>query len=852
MSTDSYPTNWSVLILCTGYGNELLRSFVRETVENLGFDTHVYDSPGYPVDPTMHSHAACVKAISSHDIILALADENEGGEFQIAQAPEAMLQHLRDRGIVPAAGSSDPLPTIFQVEVMTARDLEKPTIVFIGNDLKTRIDQTLAILGADGLTVTPRIQNPPPLKDLIKEKNWDEIARCYNVPTGRIKSFRQIAFLENVRKQEPNFVSYYDSNDQNALAREIKSRLSGVVEVYIREHISLVNNKIQTKRNPIGTESLQDLFNQGLIISSPFKVLSGDIQSPLFSTNGERGQIASSLVSKKDVLLLGSPGIGKTTASLFSFRDLARESGADLEGYAPLYASWRMLTEFDVNPARITSVGDFIKLLIGSALARPPWPASMDLPDKGWILVLDGLDESLLSRTSLVPLIEVIAKEATLLVTCRRYDYERYLQRVKEYFNSVIQLLTWEEEDVAKYLLALEAKGKTKAHAFISDYVNRREFPDFITLPLWLSMLTFLTERSGSQDLIIDLTESPPYELLRLCADAVAEDELNRQGVRGISREDLRTLWGRCAWLIQKSRRDRRALRIPELEIELSIQESTLLGKAVFAPLDTFGDQVYGFFHEVFREYWLAEYLVDRLVDNEIDAQGRADYFSYQRSRETNGFVRWRIKSREDIEVVSSRLQEAIRSTGRITARALFAKNQLVYLLGRIDESETNRSFLSGIWNSSEESLFVKHSAAFGAIMLGDPNIEKEYYELLKNSDIDDQMNRGYHLYYYKDLDVPESAIPVIDDGQSDGERTMRQLFKRLIRSETRNLNLRRIELLTLRRFLETGRIVPADISDPQAIVAKTVADARSHALSDSYIKGVEEEAELVLSLLSS
>lgn len=841
-----------MLILSTGFGNELLRSFVRDTIQNLGFDAHVYDSPGYPIDPTMHSHAACVKAISSHDIIIALADESEGGEFQIAQAPDEMLRYLRDRRIIPPAGSLDPVPTIFQVEVMTARDLGKPTIIFIGNDLKTRIDQTLTLLGAEGLVVTARSQNSPPLKELVNTKNWDEVARHYRVPTGRIKSFRQIAFLENVRKQQPNFVSYYNVEDQNALAREIKSRLSGVVEVYIREHIALVNKNIQTKRNPIGTESLQDLFSQGLIISSPFNVLSGEMEQPLFSTNGEEGQIANSLITSEDVLLLGVPGIGKTTASLFTFRDVVRKSASDLAGYAPLYASWRMLTEFDVNSGRIGSAGSFIKLLIGAALARPPWPASMDLPDKKWILVLDGLDESSLSRTSLMPLIEVIAKEATLLVTCRRYDYERYLQRVKEYFSSVIELLTWQEEDVTKYLLALEAKGKAKAHAFISDYVQRREFPDFITLPLWLSMLTFLTERSGTDNLTIDLTASPPYELLRLCADAVAEDELNRQGVSSATREDLTSLWGRCAWLIQKSRRDRKALRIRDLETDLDIQESTPLGKAVFAPLDTFGDQVYGFFHEIFREYWLAEYLVDRLVDSQINAQQRAGYFSYQRSRETNLFVRLRIRSRENVEVVSSRLREAIRLTGSIAERSLFAKNQLVYLLGRIDESETNRSFLRDVWDSSEESAFVKHSAAFGAIMLGDPKIESEYYDLLKNSDSDDRMNRGYHLYYYKDVDVPESEMPVIDDGRSDGEHTMRQLFKRLSRSEGRNLSLRRIELLTVRRFLQTGRTVPSDISDPQAIVSRTVIDARSHALSDVYINGVQEEAEGVLSLLSS
>ena len=92
--------------------------------------------------------------------------------------------------------------------------------------------------------------------------------------------------------------------------------------------------------------------------------------------------------------------------------------------------------------------------------------------------------------------------------------------------------------------------------------------------------------------------------------------------------------------------------------------------------------------------------------------------------------------------------------------------------------------------------------------------------------------------------------MPIIDTGQSDAELTLRRLFTRLARSESRYLNLRRIEMFTVRRFLETKRPVPSDISDPRGIVMKAVADARTHALSNEYVEGVEKEAGLVLALL--
>ena len=90
---------WSVLILCTGNGRELLRDTVRTEVDRLGLRATVYDHPGYPVDPSLHSHAACVAAIQSHDIVLAFLDESEGGVFQVSQTPAEMVDDLRRCGI---------------------------------------------------------------------------------------------------------------------------------------------------------------------------------------------------------------------------------------------------------------------------------------------------------------------------------------------------------------------------------------------------------------------------------------------------------------------------------------------------------------------------------------------------------------------------------------------------------------------------------------------------------------------------------------------------------------------------------------------------------------------------------
>lgn len=159
-------------------------------------------------------------------------------------------------------------------------------------------------------------------------------------------------------------------------------------------------------------------------------------------------------------------------------------------------------------------------------------------------------------------------------------------------------------------------------------------------------------------------------------------------------------------------------------------------------------------------------------------------------------------------------------------------------------------NFLSTIWNSKDEPQFVKHSAAFGAIILGDEKIEREYYELLNASADDDQMNRGYHLYYYGGIDAAESEMPIMDIGQGDADGTLRRLIDRLSKTEQRYLNLRRIEMFTLRRFLKTGRTLPDDIKDPKNIITKAASDVQSHSLSDDFINGVRTEADKLIALL--
>jgi hypothetical protein len=339
------------------------------------------------------------------------------------------------------------------------------------------------------------------------------------------------------------------------------------------------------------------------------------------------------------------------------------------------------------------------------------------------------------------------------------------------------------------------------------------------------------------------------YELVRLCAYRVAEEEMSRHDA-GPDSDQLCNLWSQTAWLLHKAVRDRQPLRTETLISQLEPEPDAKLREAVFSCLEIRAEVVKGFFHEVFREYWLAEYIVDKISQTEDD-KIILELLGYQRSVVTNKFVRLRIQSQEKVRQISERLRRAFFSTSDSSRSTEFAKNQILYVLGRIDPSPANRQFLASIWSAKTESPFVRYAAAWAEARMGNKAVEAAYYASLRKLGAWDEINRGYHLYYYGDIDIDEGQVPPKDDGTSPAESTLRTLFHRLQRSQPEHLTLRRIELFTIRRFLETGRHLPADVSDPKAIVKSAATSANLHTFGREFVRSVEEEAGLVARLLS-
>ncbi len=821
-------------MLVTGHGSEALRSAVETCVRELHLEFSVYDREGYPVDPTVHAHEACIRAIHQHDIVLAFLDASAGSRFQLDSVTPETVTKLRELRVLPSAPSARPTPTITQVEILTARALDKPTLVFVTSTVMESVEQTMEHIRDGALLLQPLTHDPPDYRGLLASGDLESLLEHYEIPSGRIESADQMLFVEYLRRVAPNYLSIFDPRDLEELCEKISGRLQGVVSVLIHQHSKEAERLIRRARSPLVTQSLRDLLEMRLILEPPYQVESGDIGKgeALYDLQGRDPKVlASALLRGRNVLLLGDPGHGKSTAALLCFRELVAASASGVHGYAPLFAKLRAVLALREKGETVSSE-DFLRALLALPSGHRPWPSTLRLPERQWILVLDGADEASLDGGTLTSLLGNLTTHSSFLLTCRSTVFDRKFSPGRRHFDEIVRLLPWSREYVETFVGALQAAGKQRAAHLIDMHKSQLPMSSFISIPLWLSMLAYLAERRGAEQQPIVSTDAVrQYELLRICSVAVAEDEVERQGLDRELAENLLRSWRKIAWLVLEARSEGRVLWVDQLPLGERGQ-GMAFAEAVLSVLDIIGKEVLGFFHEIFFEFWLADYIVDVLIDDAASTGEVASVMSLQRSYVTNQFVRQRIASREDSNLIGARLRGAYHAAESLGQRKAFACNQILYLLGRIDKSTENRDFVRAVWRSDEPE-FVKYAAAFSAVILGDEEVEDEYFRRLSTNPVADRINRGYHLSYYGDTDPLYSAEAVPEDqGESNAARTLSRLFERLQRTESRHKALRRIELFTIRRFLETDRRIPDEIAEPMEILYRV--ESELHERPDS------------------
>ena len=443
---------------------------------------------------------------------------------------------------------------------------------------------------------------------------------------------------------------------------------------------------------------------------------------------------------------------------------------------------------------------------------RAPWPEALPLPRLRWLLLLDGLDESPLPSQDTAEVLNALATHVTLLVSCRLNDHARYLETGASSFAIYVELTPWDDEQLERYASALEASGRQSAAFAVRRLMVLHRRPDVIGYPLWLSMLTYLAENEAS----VEVEQLDDYELVRQTMRAVAINEILRAGGDRADAGALEGTWQQAAWLLHERRRTVSAdlvgqrpragrVSLRDLEELLETPRDAPAFRAMLSLLDIGDEVVKGFRHEVLHDYWLGEYIAQRLPG--ANAGEVANLLGRQRRAFANDAVRRRLASEGREADAAATLRGCFSDIPHGPAD-IFVKNQMLYFLGRLDDSSASQQFLASVWQS-QESDFVRYSAAFTGAMMGAAEVENDYFGTLTKDADSDALNRGYHLFYHGDVDVPESAMPYYDDGSASPDRSIEVLVERLQRSGPGNRRLRRIELFTLRRSSKREELQP-------------------------------------------
>jgi hypothetical protein len=503
--------------------------------------------------------------------------------------------------------------------------------------------------------------------------------------------------------------------------------------------------------------------------------------------------LSKAFLSGKSILLVGEPGVGKSTTTLLAGREaveLGRATGEQV-----LSGSWRSI------PPEDTESDVLVRDILGQAIGRASFPAAVPLFDRPRFLVLDGLDEGVTSPAIRVEQIRALAESNHLLASCRRSDMDADLRDAVAFFDTIIELPAWGDVQQRAFIEKLRQRDMDSAADFLTRHLELE--PDLWEFPLWLSLAAYAHDRG-----VLLGADYNDYDVLLACGRALAEQECDHWGLGRHRADDLVTQWAATAWrLSQEVGRDA-PVQLSDILGSTPFGEEAEMGAATKSLLSTSGDRVYGFEHEVLGEYWLARYIIDALSDSASPASLLLSLFATRRSILVNRLVRRGLRSSGAGPNAARALRELFDSSGTASQ---FVRNQVLYLLGRIDESAATRSYLSRVWRDQDEELFVRYSAAWAAIIAGEERVEEGFFKQLQEDPRLDELNRAYHRVYYGDVMLPSAAGDLTDDG-GPADRSVAALLRRLRRDEPRHVRLRRIEYHTL-HSLVTTRLEPSEAS---------------------------------------
>lgn len=221
--------------------------------------------------------------------------------------------------------------------------------------------------------------------------------------------------------------------------------------------------------------------------------------------------------------------------------------------------------------------------------------------------------------------------------------------------------------------------------------------------------------------------------------------------------------------------------------------------------------------HDSLRDFLTAYNIVEKLIEYTKNSN---DVFNFVYPHELNIFCKEIINENIDNQKDAFRSIEELIKTAKLTAKTHFC-----YILGRFINEDVKKSAITllkelevsvyqeikkripldstkTVKNEDKKYLLYHRTICISLICLGEENASSNYIELLLNNKYFDNLNRGFHLEYYEDINFSPASPDSLkhEDDLGSFDKTFMKLYSKLQDALTTNIYypLFQIELYTI------------------------------------------------------
>lgn len=532
------------------------------------------------------------------------------------------------------------------------------------------------------------------------------------------------------------------------------------------------------------------------------------------------------LSAGRNLLLIGEPGVGKTTACHYVYRKAADGFLSGRSTVVPLFVDSRWL-----DPTALGSVHALVRVIEEDIQDQSRKTRSSEVDPGAVFLCIDGIDEfrPFPTPAEIAEIAGAGALNGWNVVTCRRDYFEKYLSA--ESFNGgfyeILELKEWDPEvEVDRFILNYFAKTKEDRLRGEKDFrqflTNHPNVAQLVKTPLTLTMLLFIWKYDQGGGIGGVASSADLYECF--LGNYLAREV--RRGTTALAEGTLAQLVEAASWHLWKEQaRERRSVESVCRAIcagngpdptQLGLDQGflSLLRLATLRVDGRLTRYVVSFVHDSVQEFLVSRVITGAFLRGIPDVK---EVLRQEYNYEINVFVRenfWRLSSEEKRKVEEILIEIYLRCLGEDAAddQTIVVRNSASYYLGRL-ESPQARNFLEETYAKIAAGEIREHPMVIGTlvsslILLDNFEIEHEYLLSLRDNSANDIRTRKFHLVYYGDSHEkgPVSYLSDVPRGGDDWPRTRRALLRRMRSAGEREVKLRGLDVVTFRRLCETRR----------------------------------------------